>query len=86
MPKKQPRLVELVAYMEGNVCCYNVNKGLSSFHIATQEWKLLSNESPSNNYWDFIEMKFYFVAYGGHLHLVNIKEKKMVCNDFLSTK
>ena len=75
-----------MAYMEGSVYCYNMNKGLSSFHIATQEWKLLSNESPSNNYWDFFEMKFYFVAYSGHLHLVYLGRSRVdkvpLCNIF----
>ena len=75
-----------MAYMKGSVYCYNMNKGLSSFHIATQEWKLLSNESPSNNYWDFFEMKFYFVAYSGHLHLEYLGRSRVdkvpLCNIF----
>ncbi|KAJ9697311.1 hypothetical protein PVL29_009211 [Vitis rotundifolia] len=36
---------------------------LSSFHIATQEWRLLSNEPPLINEWNFTKETRYFVAH-----------------------
>ncbi|KAJ9695934.1 hypothetical protein PVL29_011075 [Vitis rotundifolia] len=75
---KTPPPAHAMAYMAGSVYCYNVGGGLSSFHIATQEWRLLSNESPliddGINASDFVIGTWYFVAYGGHLHLVSLTE------------
>ena len=45
-------LAHAMAYMAGGVYCYNAGGGLSAFHIATQEWKLLSNEKPFDRWRD----------------------------------
>ena len=60
--------IDNMAYMEGSVYCYNGKQGLSSFHIATEEWRLLSNQNTLIMLTDFDHMDF--VAYDGHLHLV----------------
>ena len=66
-----------MTYLEGSFYCYNALEELSFFHIATQEWKLLSNELPLINEWNFTKETRYFVAYDGHLHLVYLTELKV---------
>ena len=65
--------VNAMAYAEGTVYCYHQSGGLSSFHIATQKWKLLCNKRPSIKYMDHNDMDF--IAYDGHLHLVYLKRR-----------
>ena len=62
--------------------CYNVKLGLSSFHIAINEFTFLIHEPLLMDVdWtdDCISVSstYYFVAYGGHLHLVSLKELKV---------
>ena len=42
--------VHAMAYMGGSVYCFYLVYGLSSFYIATQKWRLLSNK-PASSWW-----------------------------------
>ena len=64
-----------MVYMEGTFYCYSEEGALSSFNVATQEWSLLT-ECNSKNCWDwsYVGGMLYFLAYGGHLCLVELRE------------
>ena len=84
--------VHAMAYMGGILYCYNSIEGLSSFHVATQEWRLLSSKPTlidgriiTITAQNFIQGSWYFIAYGGHLHLVYLSTEKLEapeCNIF----
>ena len=62
-----------------SVYCYRVKLGLSSFDIATNKFTFLIHEPLLMDVgWTddcgFVSSTYYFVAYGGHLHLVSLKE------------
>ena len=63
-----------MAYMEGTFYCYSEEGVLSSFNLATQEWRLLTERHWKEcRVWTLVGWVSYFLAYGGHLYLVELR-------------